>query len=172
MSQPSARSKLQVRWSELPAAVGYQIYSAVMNAIDFTIADRLQRLLGQTNRMAYLFMLPNMLVFSIFVLFPMILNFYYAFTGGTQLFPQNRPFVGLANFQQLFTCGNFLNPNPCSEDRCWHGLYNKFGFVALRGIGVPVISLLTAIILNGNIVGGAFFRRSCSSQARLSPRLL
>src|SRR5260221_1307610 len=169
MSQPSARSKLQVRWSELPAALGYQIYSAVMNAIDFLIANPLQRLLGQTNRMAYLFMLPNMLVFSIFVLFPMILNFYYAFTGGTQLFPQNRPFVGLANFQQLFTCDNFLNPNTCSEDRFWHGLYNTFGFVVLQVIGMVVISLLTALILNRNLVGRGFFRSVFFYPVLLSP---
>jgi ABC-type sugar transport system permease subunit len=71
--------------------------------------------------MAYFFVLPNLLIFGLFVLFPMLLNIYYAFTGGTALFPQNRPLSGLQNFQQIFNCANFLDPNSCREDLFWRG---------------------------------------------------
>jgi alpha-1,4-digalacturonate transport system permease protein len=56
----------------------------LMNLID-AVVDPIQRRIGIHN-MAYFFLLPNLLIFSIFVLFPMLLNIYYAFTGGTQLF--------------------------------------------------------------------------------------
>ena len=43
----------------------------------------LQRLIG-VRGMPYLFVLPNLLIFGIFILFPMLLNFVYAFTGGIE----------------------------------------------------------------------------------------
>jgi alpha-1,4-digalacturonate transport system permease protein len=100
----------------------YALYAGVMNALDL-IFGTLQRAIG-IRRMAYIFVLPNLLIFGIFVLFPMLLNFYYAFTGGTALFPQDRPFVGTQNFEQLFDCENFLEPNSCREDFFWRGVYN------------------------------------------------
>jgi alpha-1,4-digalacturonate transport system permease protein len=138
-----------------------------MNAIDL-VANPLQRRLG-VNRMAYFFVLPNMLIFGIFVLFPMLLNFYYAFTGGTQLFPQNRTFVGWENFQTLFRCRDFLNPNTCVEDHFWNGLANTFVFVILQVGGMVLISLFTALILNRKIIGRGFFRSVFFYPVLLSP---
>lgn len=157
------------RWAELPAAIGYQLYSAAMNAVDFLIANPFQRVARRTDRMAYFFLLPNMLIFAIFIVFPMILNFYYSLTGGVQLFPQNRPFIGLQNFHNLLTCANFLNPNSCVEDHFWIGVYNTIGFVAFQVVGMIVISLLTALILNRNIVGRGFFRSVFFYPVLLSP---
>ena len=57
--------------------------------------------------MPYIFVLPNLLIFGIFILFPMLLNFIYAFTGGTAFFPDQRPWVGTANFERLLTCENY-----------------------------------------------------------------
>ena len=52
--------------------------------------------------MAYIFVAPNMIVFSIFVLFPMLFNFVYTFTGSDKLFPQTSgPYVGAANLERL-----------------------------------------------------------------------
>ena len=59
--------------------------------------EALQRRLGAA-RMPYVFVAPNLLVFGIFVAAPMLLNVWYAVTGGTQLMPGDRPFVGAANF--------------------------------------------------------------------------
>jgi hypothetical protein len=63
-----------------------------MNAVGLVL-EPIQRVIGQRN-MAYLFLLPNLLVFGIFILFPMLLNVYFAMTSGTALYPQDRNFVG------------------------------------------------------------------------------
>src|SRR5688572_16781430 len=82
------------------------VFELLMNALGL-ILEPLQRVVG-VKRMAYFFLLPNLLIFGIFILFPMLLNFYYAFTGGTELFLRDRPLVGTENFATLFDCGNFL----------------------------------------------------------------
>ncbi len=51
-----------------------------------------QRHIG-AHRMAYVFLLPNVLVFGIFSFWPMLLNFYIAFTGGQSVLLSERPFV-------------------------------------------------------------------------------
>ena len=110
------------------------------------------------DKMGYFFVLPNLLIFSIFVLFPMLLNFYYAMTGGTKLFPADRPFVGLGNFATLFDCGDFLSPNSCQEDLFWRGVFNTIQFVVLQVSGIVLFSLTTALVLNRKIVARGFFR--------------
>lgn len=132
------------------------------------ILDRLQKRIGISN-MAYFFVLPNLLIFGVFVLFPMILNFYYAFTGGTNLFPQDRPFVGLDNFQTLFDCGNFLDPNTCNQDNFWRAVYNSTFFVIIQVVGMVVFSLITALVLNRKIKARGFFRSVFFYPVLLSP---
>ena len=110
-----------------------------------------------------------MLIFGIFVLFPMLLNFYYAFTGGTNLFPADRPFVGLANFQTLFECENFFDPNSCNEDRFWRAVFNTAFFVVFQVGGMVLLSLITALILNRKIRARGFFRAVFFYPVLLSP---
>ncbi len=119
--------------------------------------------------MAYIFVLPNLLIFGIFVLFPMLLNFYYSFTGGTNLFPQDRPFVGLQNFEHLFDCGNFLDPNSCLEDRFWRGVYNTVFFVIFQVGAMVSLALLTAVVLNKTVASRGFFRSVFFYPVLLSP---
>lgn len=145
----------------------FSIYSGLMTAVELVI-DPIQRVIG-VNRMAYFFVLPNLLIFGIFVLFPMVLNIYYSFTGGVNLFPQNRPFVGLANFQQIFSCANFLDPNSCREDRFWRGLYNTAFYVVFQVGGMVAFSMLTAVVLNRSILGRGFFRSVFFYPVLLSP---
>ena len=145
----------------------YRLYALVMGALDF-IFEPVQRLIGAKN-MPYVFVLPNLLIFGIFVLFPMLLNFYYAFTGGVALRPEDRPFVGLANFQQIFNCANFLNPNSCQEDLFWRGAYNTMFFVFFQVGGMILIALLTAVVLNRTVSGRGFFRSVFFYPVLLSP---
>ena len=145
----------------------YLIYAGVMTAIGW-VAEPLQRWITMKN-MAYFFVLPNLLIFGLFVLFPMALNIYYSFTGGTALFPQERPFVGAQNYQQIFSCSNFLDPNSCREDRFWRGLYNTVFFVIFQVGGIVAFSMLTAVVLNRSIRGRAFFRSVFFYPVLLSP---
>jgi alpha-1,4-digalacturonate transport system permease protein len=148
-------------------AVMNAILSIFINALDW-IMDPIQRKIG-VKRMAYIFLLPNLLIFGIFVLFPMLLNFYYSLTGGTLLFPQDRPFVGTENFRVLLDCQNYLDPNTCAEDLFWRAIYNTLWFVLLQVGGIVVLSLITALILNRKIIARGFFRSVFFYPVLLSP---
>ncbi|HZJ09445.1 MAG TPA: sugar ABC transporter permease [Trueperaceae bacterium] len=143
------------------------LYSAVMRLLGL-VMEPLQRVIG-VRRMPHVFLLPNLIIFGLFVLFPMVLNLYYSTTGGTNLFPQDRPFVGADNYERLFDCDNFLDPNTCAEDRFWRAVRNTGIFVLGQVGGMVVLSLLTAIVLNRNIVARAFFRSVFFYPVLLSP---
>lgn len=139
----------------------------ILGALDLVFAP-LQRLVG-TKGMAYFFVLPNLLIFGIFILFPVVLNFYYSLTGGTEFLIQNRPFVGMENFKILFNCDNFLNPNSCEEDFFWRAIFNTGKFVVFQVGFMVAFSMITALILNGKIVARGFFRSVFFYPVLLSP---
>ncbi len=150
-------------------------FGRTINAItDFFVSvldlifGSLQRLIG-IRGMPYLFVLPNLLIFGIFILFPMLFNFVYAFTGGTEFFPNKRPWVGTANFEQLLSCENFLNPNTCREDLFWRAVYNTAGYVVFQVGLMVLLSLVTAIVLNRKIIARGFFRSVYFYPVLLSP---
>lgn len=128
----------------------------------------LQRRLG-VRRMPYLFALPNLLIFGIFILFPMLLNFWYATTGGSEFLPMQRTWVGLDNFAQILTCESFLDPNTCREDLFWRAVQNSAGYVVAQVSLMVLLSLLTALVLNRNIKRRAFFRSVFFYPVLLSP---
>jgi alpha-1,4-digalacturonate transport system permease protein len=128
----------------------------------------LQRRIG-IRRMAYIFVLPNLVIFSLFILLPMVLNFYYAFTSGSELFPQDRPFAGIQNFQSLANCQNFGDPNSCQEDLFWRAAYNIGSYVVITVALMIVTSLITALALNRQIVARGFFRSIFFFPVLLSP---
>ena len=119
--------------------------------------------------MAYVFVAPNMIVFSIFVLFPMLFNFVYTFTGSDKLFLHQRPYVGAANLERLFDCGDFLRPATCDEDLFAAAVLNTAGFVITQVAVMIAVSLLTAIVLNGRIRARGFFRSVFFYPVLLSP---
>jgi alpha-1,4-digalacturonate transport system permease protein len=127
-----------------------------MNAIGL-VMDLIQRRIG-IRRMAYIFVLPNMLLFATFSLLPILGNFYYAFTGGTKVLPENRYFAGTTNFEFLLQCDNYLEPSSCRADLFWRGLFNTVQYVVFAVGGILLFSLITAIILNRPIKGRGFFR--------------
>lgn len=132
--------------------------------------SRLQKVIG-IRGMAYVFVLPNLLIFGIFILLPMILNFQYAFTDDTNtgIFLQDRPYVGFENFEVLFDCDNFLEPNTCTEDRFARAVINTAGFVAAQVGLMVMVSLMTALVLNRKIAARGFFRGVFFFPVLLSP---
>jgi len=127
-----------------------------------------QRVVGQ-NRMPYVFVLPNLFIFGTFVVIPLFINFHYSLTGGTELFPENRPFVGADQYAYLLDCKDYLNPSSCREDHFWRGIYNTIFFVTFQVAAMVGLSLLTAIILNRRIVARGFFRSVFFYPVLLSP---
>lgn len=130
--------------------------------------SRVQRFTGVTG-MAYVFVAPNMLVFSIFVLFPMLFNFVYTFTGSDRLFLEQRPYVGAANLERLFDCQDFLRPVTCDEDLFASAVLNTASFVLTQVAVMIAVSLLTAVVLNGRIRARGFFRSVFFYPVLLSP---
>lgn len=143
------------------------IWSAIMNGVDLLLRP-LQRLLG-VNRMGYVFLLPNIVIFSVFVLFPVLLNFYYSGTAGVKLFPGDRAWVGTENYQEIFDCNDFFDPNSCSEDMFWRAVENTLWFVIFQVVGMVILAMITALVLNEKIIGRGFFRSVFFYPVLLSP---
>ena len=119
--------------------------------------------------MAAFFLLPNMLIFGVFVLLPFFINFAYSMTGGTALFLSDRTFVGADQYTRLFDCSNYLNPNTCAEDTFWTAVGNTGWFVILQVTLMIAVSLITALILNRNLMARSFWRAVFFFPVLLSP---
>jgi alpha-1,4-digalacturonate transport system permease protein len=140
---------------------------AIIALLDL-IMTPIQKVVG-VRGMAYVFVLPNLLIFSVFVLLPMMTNFVYTFTGSDNLFLEDRPYVGAQNIERLFDCQNFLEPASCSEDLFARAVMNTASFVILQVSLMIGISLLTAIVLNMKIPARGFFRSVFFYPVLLSP---
>ena len=148
---------------ELPAAAG----RAVLNAVDAPMRV-VQRLLG-VPRIGWMFVAPNLAILGLFTFLPIVVNFYFAFTGGVQLYPSERPFTGFENLGTLFECESYLDPSSCRKDLFWRAIYNT-GEFALLQVGLMVaFALVTALVLNRKILGRGFFRGVFFYPVLLSP---
>ena len=127
-----------------------------------------QRLTGQGG-MAAFFLAPNMAVFGLFVLIPLIINFMYSTTGGTAFFLADRPPVGLAHYDRLLDCGDYLDPLTCRDDMFWIAIWNTARFVFFQVGLMTLAALTTALILNRAIPGKAFWRAVFFFPVLLSP---
>jgi len=143
-------------------------YDLLTSGLDRFFFNPLQKLVGM-HRMPYVFVLPNLVVFTAFSLLPMLLNFGYAFTKDPNLFLSDRSWIGGQNFQQIFDCKSILDPNSCVVDLFWRSVWNTLQFVVFQVIIMVVISLFTALVLNGKIKARGFFRSVYFYPVLLSP---
>ncbi|MEL6208313.1 MAG: sugar ABC transporter permease, partial [Pseudomonadota bacterium] len=86
-----------------------------------TPLSAIQRGIG-IKRMPWIFLLPNLVFFGLFVILPLFINFFYSLTGGTQLYLSDRPFIGTEQYSFLLDCETFTDPQTCREDRFWKGI--------------------------------------------------
>ena len=91
------------------------------------VSRRSRRLVMRENVSAYLFLLPFLLFFVFFVLYPMAMCVYTSFFDATM--GRDDIFVGLANYKELFHDPVF-----------WKGLWNTFIIVI---VSVPVTCLFS-----------------------------
>ncbi|NJL94886.1 MAG: sugar ABC transporter permease [Anaerolineae bacterium] len=77
--------------------------------------------------------------------------------------------MGTENIAAIFNCDDFTDPNSCEEDLFWRGARNTFSFVILHVGSLVIISLFTALALNGKIRFRAFFRSVFFYPVLLSP---
>ncbi len=127
-----------------------------------------QRATG-TNGMAAFFLAPNVAIFGVFVLTPFVINFFYSATSGTAFFLADRTYVGGAQYERLFDCGNHLDPSTCREDLFWKAVQNTGLFVVVQVALMTLVSIITALILNREIAGRSFWRAVFFFPVLLSP---
>jgi N-acetylglucosamine transport system permease protein len=95
------------------------------------------------------FLLPAIILYSVFVLYPYVQAFYLSLTSwsGTSA---TRPFVGLSNFRNLLTDGRFLS-----------ALGNNGQFLIVLPLGTLTIAILFAALFTQGgrgIAGSGFYR--------------
>jgi len=143
------------------------LIGAVLNSIEVPMRA-LQRALG-VPRIGWVFVMPNLVVLGLFTFLPIVIDFYYAFTGGAELYPSQRPFTGLDNLQTLFDCDRYLDASSCRIDLFWRSVFNTAWFALLQ-VGLMVLAaLVTALVLNRKIIGRGFFRGVFFYPVLLSP---
>jgi len=147
----------------LPAAAA----TAALDVLDAPMRG-LQRMLG-IPRIGWIFVGPNLLILGLFTFLPIVIDFWFAFTGGVELYPAARPFTGLDNLETLFDCTSYLDPSTCRKDLFWRSIYNTSLFAVVQ-VGLMIsLSLVTALVLNRKIIGRGFFRGVFFYPVLLSP---
>lgn len=99
------------------------------------------------NLIGYGFLAPALLLLTIFLIIPVIMVIYYAFTDYYLLTPDARQFIGLENFKRLFADPIFVK-----------SIWNTAKFVVWI---IPVqlgAALGMALIINKNRKGNIFFK--------------
>jgi multiple sugar transport system permease protein len=100
----------------------------------------------------YLFIAPHLLFFAAFLGWPFLYGIYISLFRYDFLQPDNRPFVGLKNYADLF------NPESVPFDKFWNALSNTGEFILWSVLPLVGIALLLAVLLNRNIPGRGLFR--------------
>lgn len=112
----------------------------------FQVTKKSRPLIYQQGRSAILFLSPTLLVFSAFILFPVLFSFYLSFHKWN-MFSQERAFVGLENYTRVLQSAEF-----------WSVLKNT----AVYTLGtVPLnmaFALLVAYFLHKKVFGKKFLR--------------
>lgn len=95
----------------------------------------------------YLFLLPNLLIFSIFIILPALIGIYYSFTD-MSLFTFDTPgWIGLANYKEMLADRDFMA-----------AMWNTIRLVLVTVPLMFISSLLIATLLVQPIKAKGFFR--------------
>ena len=100
----------------------------------------------------YLFILPHMVLFAVFLAYPFISGLLISFQDYDYLRPERTQFIGLDNYRNLFT------PGVPQFEAFWNGLGNTVKFVIMSVPFLVVIPLLLAVLLNTKTPGRTIFR--------------
>ena len=99
----------------------------------------------------YLFMAPYLVLFGIFIVFPIFYGLWISLHNWDYLLP-GKPWVGLQNYVDLFT------PGSVTFEPFWKSMEATGKFTLYSVPLLVVIPLLVALILNQRFLGRNFFR--------------
>ena len=126
-----------------------------MQAIDL-IMWPIQKIIGVRN-MPYIFLLPNLIFFGLFVIIPLGANFFFSLSSGDELLFAERELPTTKQYDQLFDCESYLNPNTCTVRFFFGEGFITLYFLLFFKFGLMIFfSVLTAVILNKKIIGRGF----------------
>ena len=102
---------------------------------------------GRRNQpIAYLFLLPSLVIFGVFVFYPLFFSLWSSFTNWSLISPTTK-YVGLSNYGTLI-----------QDKRFWNALWNT-GYYTLGVVPVgTILALLLAVALNQKVMGVKVFR--------------
>jgi raffinose/stachyose/melibiose transport system permease protein len=114
----------------------------------------------QRRRTWILFLVPALLIYTVFMAFPLFNSMRYSFYQGAGLTPDR--YVGLENYIELFT-------NPLWRDRFFNALGNTFIFFAIHMLVQNTLGLLFATLLsNTRLFGRTIYRAIIFTPATMS----
>lgn len=88
------------------------------------------------------FALPYLIVFSVFLVYPLIYGFWMSLHDWDALFPSRTEFIGLGNYQALL-----------NDPQFWNALINTVYFVVLTVPVLVILALFLALGVNRSIRG-------------------
>ncbi|TBL78940.1 carbohydrate ABC transporter permease [Paenibacillus thalictri] len=97
---------------------------------------------------AYLFILPQLLFFIVFTIYPIIMSYVYAFYDWSGFGPLSN-YVGLDNLAKLLR-----------DDQFWNAFGNSLIYIGVKTVILMPTTLLMALILNQAMFKGKVFYRT------------
>lgn len=94
---------------------------------------------------AFLFLLPFLIIYLCFWIYPIIRGFITSFTSGN--FGVSADFAGLENYKTMLT-----------DDKFWSSLGNTFYFIVISTPLIVILGLIFALIVNSKLKGTVFLR--------------
>ena len=104
------------------------------------------------NITPYLFILPHLVFFAVFLAWPFAYGIYISLFEYDFSFPDYRPFVGLQNYR------NLVDPSSIQYADFWNALTNTGVFVLWSLPPLVIVALFLAVLLNGKYRGRNLFR--------------
>ena len=104
------------------------------------------------NLTPYLFILPHLIFFTVFLAWPFFFGIYTSLFEFDFLRPERRPFVGLENYIDLF------NPNTFQFTNFWRSMRNTGEFILWSVAPLVILAVFLAVLLNNRFRGRNFFR--------------
>lgn len=94
-----------------------------------------------------LFSLPYLVLFAVFLLYPLIKGLYMSLYNWNAIYPSESTFIGLQNYAHMLGAPAF-----------WSALWSTLYFVILTVPSMVVVSLLLALGVNRDVKGSAILR--------------
>ena len=131
--------------------------------------ELVQKLSG-SGPLPYLFLLPNLLVFGLFTFAPLFINVGFSFTEGQSINFADRPYAGTENWQRLLSETQIdTGAENLEDDKFYQALMDTAVFVVFQVPIMVLFALITALVLNRDIVARGFWRSIFFYPVMLSP---